>query len=120
MEQEPSEAQRLEPSPFRVFWHKKCLDDLSSIHPVHANAIVRGSEHKLSKAPQLLGAPLKGTYQKLWKVPFSKYRAVYTINESAKEVWVLCVEPRNKVYRKENIEALLRLALALNTGRFMK
>lgn len=118
MEQEQTEN-KIE-KPFTVFWHRKTQNDLNDIHPSHAKDILEWSEYKLSKAPQYLGSPLKGTYQKLWKVAFGKYRAVYTINESAREVWVLCIETRDKVYRPSNIESLLRLAIAMNAGNFIK
>ncbi|MBI3318454.1 MAG: type II toxin-antitoxin system RelE/ParE family toxin, partial [Candidatus Omnitrophica bacterium] len=78
------------------------------------NSIVRAADYRLSLAPDLIGEPLKGTTNRLWKIRFSSYRIVYTINVSRKEVWILSVQKRDIVYRNQHVQALLKVAVALH------
>ncbi len=113
MEQAPQEKKLGTPE-YRVLWHPEIKKDLSKITPVGVDSIVRTAEHRLSRAPHLIGQPLKGTTHLLWKIRFSKYRIVYTLIAKAKEVWVLSVQGRDEVYRHSHIQSLLRLATALH------
>ena len=113
MEQEPQEKKIGEPE-YRVLWHSEIKKDLSKISPSDVASIVQTAERRLSRAPHLIGQPLKGTTHLLWKSRFSKYRIVYTLNAKAKEVWVLSVQGRDEVYRHSHIQSLLRLAVALH------
>lgn len=113
MEQEPQEKQVGTPE-YRVLWHPEIKKDLSKTSPSDVDFIVRMAEHRLSRAPHLIGQPLKGTTHLLWKIRFGKYRIVYTMNAKAKEVWVLSVQGRDEVYRHSHIQSLLRLAVALH------
>jgi len=71
------------------------------------------ADHRLSRAPQFLGQPLKGTTVPLWKITFSKYRLIYLIQQSSKEVWILSVQKREIVYRRDHILSLVKLAMAV-------
>ena len=112
MEQEPKKEIGL--PIFKVVWHSEIKHDLSKIPPSLADSIVRAVDQRLSRAPQMIGEPLKGTRRLLWKIRFSKYRIVYTINERRKEVWVLSVQKRDLVYRDRHVQSLLKLAAALH------
>ncbi len=113
MEQEPKEKAVGEPG-YKVRWHQEIKKDLSKITPSTVETLVRIAEHRLPRGPQLIGQPLKGTVNLLWRIRFSKYRIVYTLNAKAKEVWVLSVQGRNEVYRHSHIQSMLRLAVALH------
>jgi len=113
MEQEPKPGKVTLPT-FRVIWHAEVKKDLSKIPPSVVNPIVRAADYRLSLAPDLIGDPLKGTMNRLWKIRFSGYRIVYTINVSRKEVWILSVQKRDIVYRNQHVQALLKVAVALH------
>lgn len=113
MEQEPKPGQVSLPV-FGVIGHAEVKKDLSRIPPSIANSIVRAADDRLSLAPEIIGNPLKGTANRLWKIRFSGYRIVYTLNVSRKEVWVLSVQKRDIVYRDQHVQALLKVAVALH------
>lgn len=113
MEQEPSKN----PVEFKVLWHGSIKDDLKSLGPEIVQFLIEGAKNKLSKAPQFLGEPLKGTTKKLWKVAYSKYRILYTIMEQEREVWVLSIQNRDIVYKRHHVENLLRIATAIHQAR---
>ena len=98
---------------FRVIWHPEIKRDFSKIPPAFVDSIVRSADYRLSRAPQLIGQPLKGTTNQLWRIAFSKYRVVYAINAKKKEVWVLSVQKRELVYRDRHVQYLLKLAVAI-------
>lgn len=114
------EEKGLVPSAYHVFWHPQVEDDLADIPPHMGKDIVGNCQYKLSRAPRHLGRPLRGTKSLLYRVGIGSYRAVYTINEKALEVWVLAVRHRKDVYRQSRIEAILDLALALHAGRLRR
>ena len=113
MEQGPKEKD-VAPAEYRVLWHPETKKDLSRISPSEAGAMIEAAGYRLSVAPHLIGQPLKGTTHLLWKIRFSKYRIVYTLNPKAKEVWVLSIQGRDEVYRHSHIQSLLRLAVTLH------
>ena len=113
MEQDPEEK-IVKSKKYKVFWHQNIKEDFEKIPPSLIEKITLGVEHKLSNAPLLIGEPLKGTINKLWKVAYSKYRVIYTINPKSKEVWVLSAMKREVVYRHAHVQAILQMALALH------
>lgn len=115
MEQNPKEEVGITPLRYKVLWHSDVKRDLSDLSPDTAEHLVEAAQYKLSTAPQFIGQPIKGTTRLLWKVRFSKYRVVYTMNDSAKEVWVLAVGKRDAVYRDTNIQSWVKLAIAIQT-----
>ncbi len=117
MEQEPQTSPVGAPL-YRVFWHPQIKVDFAKITTSLTESIVKAAEHRLSRASQFIEEPLKGTTNLLWKISFSKYRIVYTMNEKAKEVWVLSVQKREIVYRDKHLQSLLKLAVAIQTELF--
>ncbi|MBI3322808.1 MAG: type II toxin-antitoxin system RelE/ParE family toxin [Candidatus Omnitrophica bacterium] len=113
MEQEPKPGQVSLPA-FKVIWHAEIKKDFSKIPQSVVNSIVRASDYRLSLAPEIIGNPLKGTANRLWKIRFAGYRIVYTIHVGMKEVWVLSVQKRDIVYRDQHIQALLKVAVVLH------
>ena len=112
MESEPAQEQ-IDLPQYRVKWHQNIEEDFSKISKPMAGNIIENAEHRLSRAPQFLGQPLKGTTNLIWKIRFSKYRILYTMNPKAKEVWILSVQKRDLVYRDRHVQSLVKLALAI-------
>ncbi len=113
MEQGPK-SEKVNLPGFRVLWHAEARKDLSKIPPSVVESIVHAVDDRLSLAPDLIGDPLKGTTNRLWKIRFGGYRIVYTIHISRKEVWVLPVRKRDIVYRDQHVQALLKVAVAIH------
>lgn len=111
MEQDP---QRKKVEVYRILWHQNIKEDLEEIPQDIADSITEKIEQRLSQLPHVVGQPLKGTTKKLWKLRFSKYRVVYTINNHFKEVWILAVKPRDIVYKNNAVHSLLKLAIAIH------
>jgi len=109
--QAPREA--VGPHAFRVLWHAEVRRDLAKIPPRTVEAIVKAAHERLSQAPLLIGDPLRGTAQRLWRLRYSQYRLVYTVRPTTHEVWVLSVQTRDIVYRKTHLQRLLHLAQSL-------
>lgn len=109
MEQKPKEGMT-----YKVCWHHDVIDDLKKIHPSVVEGIVEASEYRLSQAPELIGHPLKGTTNRVWKMRFSNYRILYTINVQSREVWILCVCHRKSVYNEQNLMSVLKMAIAIH------
>lgn len=98
---------------FKVIWHPSTADDLAGLPLNLSSALIDGVTYKLSQAPHLIGEPLKATLNQLWRVEYSKYRAVYNINKNTREVIILAVKKRETVYKAKHIERFLRMAIAL-------
>ncbi|MBI4226847.1 MAG: type II toxin-antitoxin system RelE/ParE family toxin [Candidatus Omnitrophica bacterium] len=113
MEQNPQEEVGVGPPRYKVLWHPDAKRDLSNLSQDIVEHLVEAAQYKLSTAPQFIGQPIKGTTRLLWKVRFSKYRVVYTMNDRAKEVCVLAVGKRDAVYRDANIQSWVKLAIAI-------
>lgn len=103
------------PGAFRVFWHAEVRHDLAKTPAPTVAAIVKAAQERLSQAPLLIGEPLRGTAQRLWRLRYSQYRLVYTVRPATHEVWILSVQTRDIVYRKAHLQRLLRLAQALQS-----
>ncbi|NTW58517.1 MAG: type II toxin-antitoxin system RelE/ParE family toxin [Nitrospirae bacterium] len=58
--------------------------------------IKKAIETRLSTEPQQYGAPLRKTLHGYWKLRIGDYRVVFKIVE--KEVWILGIIHRKKVY----------------------
>lgn len=112
MEQEP-QKDPIGTKEYHVFWHSEVRKDFAKISKALTESLISAVEHRLSIAPQFIGQPLKGTTNLLWKISFSKYRIIYTMNVKAKEVWVLSVQKREIVYKDSHVQSLLTLAVAI-------
>ncbi len=111
-----AQGQAVSPRPFRVLWHPEVRRDLAKIPPSTVNAIAHAAQERLSQAPLLIGEPLRGTAQRLWRLRYSQYRLVYTVRPASHEVWILSVQTRDIVYRTTHLQRLLRLAVQLTSS----
>ena len=105
---------------YRVLWHPAVRDDFKRITPDTVDTLVHSAHDHLTRAPQHLGQPLKGTTQSLWRMRWGDYRLVYTIRHDIREVWVLGAQRRDIVYRAAHLQHLMRLAAEvhqLSAGR---
>jgi mRNA-degrading endonuclease RelE of RelBE toxin-antitoxin system len=103
---------------YGVIWSAIASDDLERVTD-HATAlsIVRGVDHKLGAAPTILGEPLKSTSHVLWRVKFGKFRVIYTILETEKEVVVLSIQKREIAYEQKHLDRLEKFAVILKKGK---
>ncbi|MBI3319703.1 MAG: type II toxin-antitoxin system RelE/ParE family toxin [Candidatus Omnitrophica bacterium] len=108
-----AQSEAVTPRPFQVFWHAEVRRDLVKIPPATVDAIAKAAHDRLSQAPLLIGEPLRGTSQRLWRLRYSQYRLIYTVRPATHEVWVLSVQTRDIVYRTTHLQRLLRLAMQL-------
>ena len=112
MEPRP-QGEAVNPRPFQVLWHPEVRRDLAKIPPATVASIAKAASERLSQAPLLIGEPLRGTAQRLWRLRYSQYRLIYTVRPATHEVWILSVQTRDIVYRTTHLQRLLRLAMQL-------
>lgn len=84
---------------FIIKYHPLVKDkDLPQINNRMKSRIKRAIETRLTTEPQSYGEPLRKTLKGYWKLRVGNYRVVYKI--SAREVTVLAIIHRKKVYEK--------------------
>ena len=113
MEQGSPGQAEINPPTYKVVWHAAVQSDLARIPRGTVESLAKAADHRLSQAPHLIGTPLRGTMNLLWRLRFARYRVVYTINVPSKEVWVLGVQRRDIVYRDPHLSSLLKLAVVI-------
>ncbi|MBI2094269.1 MAG: type II toxin-antitoxin system RelE/ParE family toxin [Candidatus Omnitrophica bacterium] len=113
MEQGSKKPEEVGSPTYKIVWHPAIRADLARIPRSTVESIAKAVDHRLARAPHLLGTPLRGTTSMLWRIRFGRYRVVYTIHARFKEVWVLSVQRRDIVYRDPHLFSLLQLAIAL-------
>lgn len=113
MEQEPAGQAQVGPPTYTVVWHAAVRGDLAKIPRSTVESLAKAADYRLSQAPHVIGSPLRGTTNLLWRLRFRSYRIVYTVNARSKEVWILAVQRRDIVYRDPHLASLLKLAVVL-------
>jgi len=103
-------------SEFKLCWHSGVREDLKKIPRNVADSLIRAVDRKLSTQPLLCGIPLRGTENHVWRIPFARYRILYTLNSKTKEVWVLAVVKRENAYRQSALAALVKIAKQIQIG----
>ena len=84
---------------FTIRYHPLVKDkDLPQINNRMKSRIKRAIETRLATEPQSYGEPLRKTLKGYWKLRVGDYRVVYKM--SAREVTVLAIVHRKKVYEK--------------------
>jgi mRNA interferase RelE/StbE len=80
---------------FQVLLHPKAAKELQKIEEqVHTRIIE--SAKQLRENPDKLGKPLKQS--DYWSLRVGDYRVIYEINQNKKQVIILFIGHRNKVY----------------------
>lgn len=71
-------------------------EDLPSLPANLRSRVLQAIGSRLSSSPERYGLPLRGTLRGYWKLRVGDYRVVFEI--SRREVWILAVLHRKKVY----------------------
>lgn len=74
---------------------------LRKIERSGAASIQKKLEAILEK-PTVCGRPLKHELKDYWRARVDPYRIIYEINEEEKQVILLCVDTRDKIYKEFN------------------
>ncbi|WP_198002016.1 type II toxin-antitoxin system RelE family toxin [Archaeoglobus veneficus] len=75
---------------------EKSFKELTKKDKILAERLAKAIK-KLSDYPYF-GKPLSYEYSGCWSLHVGKYRIVYEIDENSKEVWLLAVGHREKIY----------------------
>ena len=98
---------------YKVLWHSRVKKDVSAIPPHLVDKMAKLVQSRLAQFPEVVGEPLKGTSNALWKLRFSDYRILYSMNRQTKEVWILAIRHRRHVYQESHVHELVKIALVL-------
>jgi len=80
---------------FKVLLHPKAAKELQKIEKQIRTRII-GNAKQLCENPDKLGKPLKQS--DYWSLRVGDYRAIYEINQNKKQVVILFIGHRSKVY----------------------
>ena len=86
---------------YKVKWNDKVVDDLKKIDKKQAGKIIYKIKSYLIKEPGSLGKPLKGMFKGMYRFRIGDFRVIYTINEKEKELKVMVIDHRNKIYKQK-------------------
>ena len=84
---------------YKVKWNEKVVDDLKKIDKKQAGKIIDKIKNYLIKEPVSLGKPLKGMFKGMYRFRIGDFRVIYTINEKDKELKVMAIGHRKKIYK---------------------
>jgi mRNA interferase RelE/StbE len=82
---------------FKVSYHHKIPEDLTSIAPASIKQIRKAIEEKLLIEPQFFGKPLQFSLKGLRSMRVGNYRVIFTLTE--KEIFIVLIEHRATVYK---------------------
>ncbi len=86
---------------YKVKWNEKVVDDLKKIDKKQAGKIIDKIKNYLIKEPGSLGKPLKGMFKGMYRFRIGDFHVIYTINEKEKELKVMVIDHRNKIYKQK-------------------
>ncbi len=86
---------------YKVKWNDKVVDDLKKIDKKQAGKIIYKIKNYLIKEPGSLGKPLKGMFEGMYRFRIGDFRVIYTINENEKEINIMYIGHRNKIYKQK-------------------
>lgn len=81
---------------YEISYHRKVIDDISTISTAHKNAIKKSIEEKLTNAPEIFGKPLQFSLTGLRSLRVGDYRVVFQLKKH--EVFILLIAHRSVVY----------------------
>jgi mRNA interferase RelE/StbE len=93
---------------YKIFFHKKVIEDLEGIPSSHLKAIKKAISERLASHPYDF-KPLSGKkYKGLYRLRISDFRIIYRIIEEESSVKILAIGHRRMIYeefdRRENFE----------------
>jgi mRNA interferase RelE/StbE len=80
---------------FKVLLHPKAAKEIQKIEKQIRTRIIESAK-QLCKNPDKLGKPLKQS--DYWRLRVGDYRVIYEINQNKKQVVILFIGHRSKVY----------------------
>jgi len=83
---------------FTIKYHKRVVDDISSLSKTAKDRIQKAIEEKLTTQPQLFGKPLRYSLIGFRSLRVGDHRVVYLI-ENSKQVFILLIAHRSEVYK---------------------
>lgn len=86
---------------YNIRWNDKAVTDLKKLDKDHSFRIVGKIKNYLAKDPVSFGKPLKGMFKGMYRYRFGNYRIIYVINNQKKEISIMTVDHRKKVYKQE-------------------
>ncbi|MEN8153055.1 MAG: type II toxin-antitoxin system RelE/ParE family toxin [Acidobacteriota bacterium] len=86
---------------YSIRWHDKAVADLKKLDKDHAKRIVEKIKNYLVKDPLSMGKPLKGMFKGMYRYRFGDYRILYVIDKQEKEISIMTLDHRKKVYKQE-------------------
>jgi mRNA interferase RelE/StbE len=85
---------------YKVKWNEKVVDDLKNIDKKQAGKIIDKINNYLIKEPVSLGKPLKGMFKGMYRFRIGDFRVIYTINKEEKEINIMVIGHRKKIYKR--------------------
>lgn len=85
---------------YKILWHEKAIDDLSSLDKKVARRIVDKVENHLIKSPEEFGKPLKGTFSGFFRYRIGDYRVVYYLDKEENTLKILNIGHRKEIYKE--------------------
>ena len=85
---------------YQLAFTKKSLKDLKDLDPTIRMMIIAWIEKHLSSIenPRLLGKPLKGTYEGLWRYRVGQYRLLTQIQDQKLTILMVTITHRKDAY----------------------
>ncbi len=86
---------------WKIIYHKDVDGDLERVGPSAARRIILTINEKLTKAPEIFGAPLSNNLKHFRKLRIGDFRVVYQVFNKKVIIFVLAVGPRRdkEIYR---------------------
>ncbi|MCK4766721.1 MAG: type II toxin-antitoxin system RelE/ParE family toxin [Candidatus Aminicenantes bacterium] len=85
---------------YNLTWHEDALKDLRAVDKSASKKIIEKIKTYFIKNPVNLGKPLKGNLKGLYRYRFGDYRIIYTADLTEREITILTVKHRRKVYKQ--------------------
>lgn len=86
---------------YKVKWNEKVVGDLKKIDKKQAGKIIDKIKNYLIKEPASLVKPLKGMFKGMYRFRIGDFRVIYTINRKKKEINIMAIGHRKKVYKQK-------------------
>ncbi|MBI4057652.1 MAG: type II toxin-antitoxin system RelE/ParE family toxin [Elusimicrobia bacterium] len=92
---------------FQILYHPSVLrEDFPHLNRNIKERLKAAIEHRLTRAPEDYGKPLRGELQSLWSLRVGDYRVVYRIDRE--EVKIIQIAHRRDAYEAGILEARRR------------
>jgi len=85
---------------YELYFYKEAQKQLKKLHPIDQVRILKAL-NKLRENTRPKGKKVKRLVEKIntWRIRVGKVRAIYFIDDTKKEIWVMDVKYRKEIYR---------------------